>query len=55
MSILRLRSVVGLFTGHTNLRAPLYKLGHTKGKNAGCVDVIKRTVYTLYLTACPNL
>ena len=53
---LRLRAVVGLLTGHTNLRAHLYKLGHPEwqecrlcgcdkrgqnGKNASCVDVIK--------------
>jgi hypothetical protein len=32
MSKLRLRAAVGLLTGHTNLRAHLYKLGHTEGQ-----------------------
>ena len=30
MSSLRLRAAVGLLTGHTSLRAHLYKLGHTE-------------------------
>jgi hypothetical protein len=30
MSKLRLRAAVGLLTGHTSLRAHLYKLGHTE-------------------------
>ena len=30
MSRLRLEAVVGLLTGHTSLRAQLYKLGHTE-------------------------
>jgi hypothetical protein len=30
MNKLRLRAVVGLLTGHSNLRAHLYKLGHTE-------------------------
>ena len=30
MSSLRLRTVVGLLTGHTTLRAHLHKLGHTE-------------------------
>jgi hypothetical protein len=48
MSKLRFRAAVGLLTGHTTVRAHLYKTGHTpKGKNAGCVDTIKRAVYTL--------
>jgi hypothetical protein len=47
MNRLRLRAAVGLLTGRTTLRAQLYKLGHTNDKNADCVDVRKRTVYTL--------
>jgi hypothetical protein len=34
MSKLRLRAAVGLLTGHTGLRAHLYKLGHTERQ--GC-------------------
>jgi hypothetical protein len=30
MSKFRLRAVIGLLTGHTRLRAHLYKLGHTQ-------------------------
>ena len=47
---LRLRAAVWLLTGHTSLRTHLYKLGLENGKNAGCVDVIKRIVYTVYVT-----
>jgi predicted Zn-ribbon and HTH transcriptional regulator len=32
MSKLRLRAAVGLLTGHTSLRAHIYKLGHTEGQ-----------------------
>jgi hypothetical protein len=32
MNKLRLRAAVGLLTGHTSLRAHLYKLGHTEGQ-----------------------
>ena len=32
MSKLRLRAAVGLLTGHTSLKAHLYKLGHTEGQ-----------------------
>jgi hypothetical protein len=33
MNRLRLRAAVGLLTGHTSLRAHLYKLGHTEGQD----------------------
>jgi hypothetical protein len=32
MNRLRLRTAVGLITGHTTLRAHLYKLGYTEGQ-----------------------
>jgi hypothetical protein len=50
MSKLRLRAAVGLLTGHTSLRAHLYNLDTQDDKNAGCVDVIKKTVYILCVT-----
>ena len=51
MSKLRLRAAVGLLTGPTSLRTHLYKVEHKQnGKNAGCVDMIKKRVYTLCIT-----
>ena len=49
MNKLRLRAAVGLLTGHTSLRAHT-NLDTQKGKNADCVDMIKKTVYTLCVT-----
>ena len=51
MTRLRLRATVRLLTGHTTLRTHLDKIEHTQNdKNADCVDMIKRTLYTLYVT-----
>jgi ribonuclease HI len=50
MNKLRLRVAVGLLTGHTSLRHICTNLYTQKGKNADCVDMIKRTVYTLCVT-----
>jgi hypothetical protein len=54
MNKLRLRAVLGLLTGHTSLRAHLHKLGRRKARMpADCVDMKKKTVYTLCVTVLP--
>jgi hypothetical protein len=50
MNKLRLRVAVGLLTGHTSLRAHLHKLGHAEGQECDCVDMKRKTVYTLCVT-----
>jgi hypothetical protein len=52
MNKLRLRAAVGLLTGHTSLRAHLYKHGHTESKNADC-GYDKKTVHIV--CDCPVL
>jgi hypothetical protein len=48
MSKLRLGAAVGLLTGHTNLRAHLYKLGHTEWQECRLCGYDK--VYTFCVT-----
>ena len=54
MSRLRLRTAVGLLTGHTSLRAYLYKLGHTERQECQlCGHNKEDTVHTV--CECPVL
>jgi hypothetical protein len=54
MSKLRLRAAVGLLTGHTTLRAHLYKLGYTEGQECWLCGYEKEdSVHTV--CECPVL
>jgi hypothetical protein len=54
MNILRLRTAVGLLTGHTSLRAHLHKLGHTESQECRlCVYDKEDSVH--FVCDCPVL